>query len=125
MGCSAFPEVTYSDDVDPITVDRDAPDAAGTGSEPGFPEADASDEVDAAIPATNPPDAGPGPGPGPTCDKNPCFGSACGQPAACERCRDACKGQTKKCCANVDPATAGGLALSCVSERERCPGENP
>ena len=125
VGCSAFPEVSYSDDVDAITAEQDGPDAAGSGSEPDFPETDASDEVDAATPVTNPPDSGPGPGPGTTCDKNLCFGSACGQPAACDRCKDACKGQTKKCCANVDPATAGGLALSCVAERDRCPGEAP
>ncbi len=142
-GCSAFPDVTYGEDTGAVTAAKDA--AAVVTEPPAAPGADASfeneqpiepEESDAESPDAGAPDAGPpdpgvpdagvaDAGPGPTCDKAPCVGSACGVPGTCDRCRDACKRSTKKCCADVDVTEPGGVALSCVAEGTRCAGETP
>ena len=128
VGCAGFPDVTYADDpgVDPAAQDGAAlplTDAARAGDP--APRADAGAHAEAGPPPSSeagPPDPrGPDAAPPPagTCDKNPCFGAACGIGDTCARCKDACKGQTKKCCAD------DGEALSCVAESSLCAGETP
>lgn len=126
-GCSAFPEVTYAEDEE-IEAITSGEETATTPGVPAAAEADAGADANAApIPSdpSEPPDAGSGPGPGPGCHKGNCVGTACDLPSTCDRCKDACKGRTKKCCADVDPVNAGGLALSCVADDALCPGESP
>lgn len=128
LGCSAFPDVTYADETEEVSADDDGALGVLPGEPTSSPEDSGVDASEAPGPGSEPPPSSPpdaGPGPGPACTKDKCVGTACTAPGTCDRCKDACKGQTKKCCANVDPVVSGGLALSCIADHALCPGESP